>query len=127
MIQSWVLLRLPLPGLLVLSLGLPLELLNLQQQLLLVLWLGLLEDVVSLGLPEDVQLLIPSWHCLGLLLEDVHHLEDELGLPLLLLWGLLVLSLGLPLEVEQLVQLQLSFVLSLGLPLELELQLLLVL
>lgn len=62
MIQSWVLLRLPLPGLLVLSLGLPLELLNLQQQLLLVLWLGLLEDVVSLGLPEDVQLLIPSWH-----------------------------------------------------------------
>ena len=60
MIQSWVLLRLPLPGLLVLSLGLPLELLNLQQQLLLVLWLGLLEDVVSLGLPEDVQLLIPS-------------------------------------------------------------------
>ena len=62
MIQSWVLLRLPLPGLLVLSLGLPLELLNLQQQLLLVLWLGLLEDVKSLGLPEDVQLLIPSWH-----------------------------------------------------------------
>ena len=62
MIQSWVLLRLPLPGLVVLSLGLPLELLNLQQQLLLVLWLGLLEDVVSLGLPEDVQLLIPSWH-----------------------------------------------------------------